>query len=139
MLLRAIWAPTVFGVAGAVFDAEGRVLLVRHRYNPGWRLPGGGVGRGELPQKAILRELAEEVGLTGGVPEFFGLYVSKAGWVSNVVALYRVRGGSVNFRPNLEIKEICFADLKQPPKGCSRATLRRLRELSGDAAPSAKW
>src|SRR5690349_9474413 len=137
MLLRAIWAPTVFGVAGAVFDGEGRILLVKHRYNPGWRLPGGGVGRGELPQKAIVRELAEEVGLSGGVTDFFGLYVSRAGWVTNVVALYRIREAGVNFRPNLEIKEICFADLQAPPQGCTRATLRRLRELSG-AAPSAK-
>jgi 8-oxo-dGTP pyrophosphatase MutT (NUDIX family) len=131
MTLRAIWSPTAFGVAGIVFDESGQVLLVRHRYNPGWRLPGGGVARGEPPQVAVLRELAEEVGLCGGVPEFFGLYVRKAGWATSVVALYRISGASVNFRPNLEIREICFADPLSPPDGCTQATLKRLAELGG--------
>jgi len=139
MTLRSLWAPTAFGVAAAVEGEDGRVLLVRHRYAPGWRLPGGGVNRGEPPQAAILRELGEEVGLTGGEARFFALYTRKAGWATSVVALYRVRGAAVNFRPNLEIKEICFADPRLPPDGCSPATLRRLRELTGAAEPVPHW
>ena len=138
MTVRAIWSPTAMGVAGAVYDDQGRILLVKHRYNPGWRLPGGGVDRGEPPRDAVLRELAEEVGLSGGVAEFFGLYVRKAGWVTAVVALYRVRGAQVNFRPNLEIKEICYADPKQPPDGLTPAARKRLKELAG-AEVSAYW
>lgn len=137
--LRALWSPSVFGVAGAVFDEAGRVLLVRQRYMAGWRLPGGGVDRGEPPQAALLRELGEEVGLTGGAAHFFGLYNRRAGWASNVVALYRVTGASVNFRPNLEVSEICFADPAHPPEGCSDATLRRLSEFGGTVAPSPTW
>jgi 8-oxo-dGTP pyrophosphatase MutT (NUDIX family) len=139
MTLRAGWAPTVFGAAAAVEGDDGRVLLVRHRYNPGWRLPGGGVNRGEPPQAAILRELAEEVGLTGGAARFFALYTRKAGWATSVVALYRISGAAVNFRPNLEISEICFADPRVPPEGCSPATLQRLKELTGGAEPSPYW
>jgi 8-oxo-dGTP pyrophosphatase MutT (NUDIX family) len=139
MTARALLSPSVFGVAGAVFDGEGRVLLVRQRYMAGWRLPGGGVDRGEPPQAGLLRELGEEVGLTGGSAHFFGLYNRRAGWASNVVALYRVTGASVNFRPNLEVREICFADPYHPPPGCSDATLRRLRELAGAVAPSPVW
>lgn len=139
MTARALWSPSVFGVAGAVFDEQGRVLLVRQRYMAGWRLPGGGVDRGEAPQAALLRELGEEIGLSGGVPHFFGLYNRRAGWASNVVALYRVTGGSVNFRPNFEVVEICFADPAYPPDGCSDATARRLSELCGAAPPTAHW
>ena len=138
MTVRAIWSPTAMGVAGAVYDDQGRILLVRHSYNPGWRLPGGGVDRGEPPQDAILRELAEEVGLTGGVAEFFGLYVRKAGWVTAVIALYRIQGAQVNFRPNLEIKEICYADPRTPPEGCTPAARKRLKELAG-AGLSPYW
>jgi 8-oxo-dGTP pyrophosphatase MutT (NUDIX family) len=131
MTVRAIWSPTAMGVAGAVIDDRGQILLVKHRYNPGWRLPGGGVNRGEPVQDAVLRELSEEVGLTGGACEFFGLYVRKAGWATAVIAVYRIRGAQVNFRPNLEIKEICYADPARPPQGCTQAARKRLRELAG--------
>jgi ADP-ribose pyrophosphatase YjhB (NUDIX family) len=136
---RALWAPTALGVAALVEDADGRVLLVRHSYNPGWRLPGGGVGRGEPPGDTILRELREEVGLEGGSARFVSLHSRKAGWVTMVVALYHVTGGSVRFRPNLEIREICFADPRRPPDGTTPATLRRLAELAGTVTPSPYW
>jgi len=139
MTLRALLSPTVMGVVAAVEGADGRVLLVRHRFDPGWRLPGGGVNRGEPAQAAILRELAEEVGLAGGAAQFFALYTGSTGWATQVVALYRVGGGAVNFRPNLEIREICFADPNAPPAGCAPATLRRLKELTGAADVSARW
>jgi ADP-ribose pyrophosphatase YjhB (NUDIX family) len=138
MTLRAIWSPTAMGVAGAVYDDQGQVLLVKHRYNPGWRLPGGGVNRGEPPQDAVMRELAEEVGLSGGAAEFFGLYVRRAGWATAVIAVYRVRGARVNFRPNLEIKDICYADPTSPPQGCTPAARKRLKELAG-AGLSPHW
>jgi ADP-ribose pyrophosphatase YjhB (NUDIX family) len=136
--LRALVAPTVLGVTGAVFNDRGQVLLVRHRYQPGWRLPGGGVARGEPPQAAILRELAEEVGLSAGAADFFGLYTCRAGWATNVVTLYRVRG-AIAFRPNLEISAICHADPANPPEGTTPATRRRLAELTGTATPSSYW
>jgi 8-oxo-dGTP pyrophosphatase MutT (NUDIX family) len=130
--LKALASPAAFGATGLVLDASGRALLVRHRYMTGWQLPGGGVGRGEPPEMAVLRELREEVGLGGGVATFAGLYTRGAGWVTNVIALYRITGASVNFRPSLEIREICFVDPSAPPPGCSPATLRRLAEFCGE-------
>jgi ADP-ribose pyrophosphatase YjhB (NUDIX family) len=127
------------GVAALVEDGEGRVLLVRHSYNPGWRLPGGGVGRGEACADAVLRELCEEVGLSGGSAGFVSLHSRAAGWATMVVALYRVTGAAVNFRPNLEIREICFADPRHPPQGSTPATLRRLAEFTGAVTPSLYW
>jgi 8-oxo-dGTP pyrophosphatase MutT (NUDIX family) len=135
---KALISPTAFGVAGVVIGEDGKVLLVRHRYMTGWQLPGGGVDRAEPPEQAIRRELGEEVGLTGGIVTFLGLYTRGAGWATNVVALYRVTGGTIAFRPSLEIRQICFAEPEAPPSDTTAATLRRLAELGG-AAVSPYW
>lgn len=54
-------------VAAALVDAGGRVLLQQR--SPGrvmaglWEFPGGKVEPGELPEAALVRELAEELGI----------------------------------------------------------------------------
>jgi 8-oxo-dGTP diphosphatase len=42
------------------------LLLVRSSYRIAWNFPGGGIRRGEIPEAAAKRELAEEIGLTIG-------------------------------------------------------------------------
>lgn len=52
--------------AGAVIKKEGRVLLVKRRYEPSkekWSIPGGLVELGERVKDAVKREVYEEVGL----------------------------------------------------------------------------
>lgn len=44
-------------------DEEGRVLLVKPTYKPGWDLPGGMAEANEAPDDAARRELKEELGL----------------------------------------------------------------------------
>lgn len=139
MTARALFAPTVMGVAGAVFDAGGRVLLIRQSYTRGWLFPGGGVDRHEAPTAALMRELHEEVGLQGGTAEFFGLYTRKAGWATNVIALYRVTGGSIDFKPSWEVRQAAFFDPLSPPDGTTGATRRRLQELMGALPKGEHW
>ena len=45
------------------FDANGRVLLVRPAYRPGWDIPGGYLHPGETPSEAAAREVSEELGI----------------------------------------------------------------------------
>lgn len=53
-------------VRAVVTDRRGRVLLIRpHGYSSdNWTFAGGGVERGENADKAVRRELREELGLT---------------------------------------------------------------------------
>ena len=44
-------------------DDEGRVLVVKPNYKPGWDLPGGMVEANEAPASGLQRELREELGL----------------------------------------------------------------------------
>jgi 8-oxo-dGTP diphosphatase len=56
------------GTAIAVWVGD-RVLVVRHSYKPGLRLPGGGVKAGEDHMLAAIRELQEETGLIVAVAD----------------------------------------------------------------------
>jgi 8-oxo-dGTP pyrophosphatase MutT (NUDIX family) len=64
--LARIWwqltRPRHEGAVVAVYVGPA-LLLVRSSYGVGWHLPGGGVRRGEMPEAAAQRELAEEIGL----------------------------------------------------------------------------
>jgi len=59
-------ARPMIAVAGIVFDAAGRVLLVERGQPPGegrWTVPGGRLEPGETLVAGVARELAEETGL----------------------------------------------------------------------------
>jgi 8-oxo-dGTP pyrophosphatase MutT (NUDIX family) len=137
--LQAVATPVAFG-ALALVEQGGKVVLVRHSYAPGWRLPGGGVRRGEPPEDAVLRELREEIGLThAATPQLFGLYTRKVFLVTNLIAVYRVREASFVFAPSLEIRAITLADPILPPPGTAEAVRRRLAELVGERVPTPYW
>lgn len=59
--------PQVLVAAAALVDGDGRVLLAQRP--PGkslaglWEFPGGKVEPGETPERALIRELSEELGL----------------------------------------------------------------------------
>ena len=138
--LKAWISPVAFGVSAIVDDEAGRILLVRHSYQPGWHLPGGGVGAAEPPAEAILRELKEEVGLSeSAAPELVGVFTRRIGWVTNVIALYRVAQARIAFAPNAEILEIVWADPRALPEGTVRGARRRLAEFTDKTAPQPYW
>lgn len=59
--------PLVMVVAAALIDAQGRVLLAQRPEGKAmaglWEFPGGKVGKGEIPEFALMRELEEELGI----------------------------------------------------------------------------
>jgi 8-oxo-dGTP pyrophosphatase MutT (NUDIX family) len=56
--------PRTYGAHAFALTPERNLILVKLRYAPGWRLPGGGRRSGEDPKDAALRELREEIGMT---------------------------------------------------------------------------
>lgn len=59
--------PTIRVVAGALFDAAGRVLIAQRppgKHMAGrWEFPGGKIQEGESEYQALVRELGEELGV----------------------------------------------------------------------------
>ena len=55
----------VLVVAAALYDAEGRILLAQRPAGKPmaglWEFPGGKVETGETPERALVRELQEEL------------------------------------------------------------------------------
>ena len=139
LVMRSLFRPVAFGVVGAVLDSEGRVLLVRQTYAAGWRLPGGAIELGEVPEAALRRELHEEVGLAGGRARLFGIYSRKLWWLTHVVALYVIEGSEVHFRPNREVSAIRWDLPGAPLSGITPAVARRLAELAAGAQQDGKW
>jgi 8-oxo-dGTP pyrophosphatase MutT (NUDIX family) len=58
----------------AVRNATGQVLLVRRIDDGNWELPGGRIEVGETAQQAVLREVAEESGITIEITTLSGVY-----------------------------------------------------------------
>jgi len=65
-------------VAALLVNQEGRLLIAeRLRHRNAWQFPQGGVDRGEAPQAALFRELAEEIGVA---PELVEIVMQRGGY-----------------------------------------------------------
>ncbi len=129
------------GVRAACFNAEGKVFLVRHTYVPGWYMPGGGMEHGETALEALTKELREEGNLVmTSEPDLLQVYYNRKTSKRDHVLFYRVTvEQTAPRRPDREIAESGFFALDALPDEITDATLRRLRELSGEEARSDYW
>ncbi len=71
-------SPTPFSAGdGAVFDADGRLLLIRRSDNQKWAMPGGVFEVGESPAEGTIREVFEETGLRVRPLRLIGVFDSR--------------------------------------------------------------
>lgn len=131
------------GAQALVVDAEGRVLLVRHGYRPGWHFPGGGVEKDETLAEALVRELEEETGIVPeGPAELVGVYAHFDVFPGDHIALFLVRQWRQPKvpEPSYEIAEQGFFALDRLPPGTTRGTRDRIAEvLQGQRPRSPHW
>jgi len=130
------------GVRGAVLNADGEVLLVRHTYTPGWHLPGGGVEPGETLADALAKELREEANVTlTGPAALHGLFLNRESSRRDHVAVFVVRSfaQAEPKQPDREIAEAGFFALSALPEGTTQGTRRRLAEIAGGLPASGVW
>lgn len=80
------------GVDAAVFDDDGRVLLVQRADNGRWCMPGGLADVGESPAQAAEREVWEETGLHVEARRLVGVFDGRVslGWPEGAMHLYHI-------------------------------------------------
>lgn len=133
--------PMTLGVRGVALD-EGRVMLVKHGYLPGWHLPGGGVEAGETCEHALAREMEEEACLVCEAPlQLLGLFHNSSASSRDHVAVYVARRFRIvgERKPDREIVAARFFSLDALPEDTTRATRARLAEILGSAPLSPTW
>ena len=129
------------GTRTAAIDGQGQVLLVRHSYQPGWMLPGGGVERGETLAEAAVRELREEAGIVAEEePLLHGVFLNDRNFRGDHVACFVLRRFSQGPAPaSLEIAETRFCAAHQLPEGTTSGTRRRLAEILQGLPRAGRW
>jgi 8-oxo-dGTP pyrophosphatase MutT (NUDIX family) len=129
------------GARTAVIDGEGRFLLVKATYAPGWIFPGGGVERGEACEDSARRELLEEAGIIAKGPlQLFGIFNNDAEMKGDHLAFYVLREfEAMAFRPNMEIADVRFFAADDLPERVNGGSRRRIAELVAGTTPSLIW
>ena len=107
--------------AGAVvFNQNGEVLLLKHRFRPGsgWGLPGGFIEKAEQPIDALRRELREEIGLEVQDVEIFA--VRSFAKPQQVEVLFRCRSNGTLKPQTIEVERADWFLVANLPDGLPR-------------------
>lgn len=123
------------GVRVLIYKDE-KILLVKHRYYDVWVMPGGKMNKGESPEQAARKELAEEVGI---IPENFeyqlGVYKNTTGGKNDTVYTYvlthfkNIKDFKRTFINWIEVKEMKWFYILDLPEKTTRATMDRITEF----------
>jgi len=130
--------PLLLVVAAALIDADGRVLIAQRPKGKAmaglWEFPGGKVNLGETPEAALIRELAEELGIDVTHRCLAPLSFASHGYETFhlLMPLYvcRVWHGAVASREGQALKwvwPVRLADYPMPP--ADRPLVAMLRDL----------
>lgn len=118
--------------AGAlIFNSEGKVLLLKHRFRAGsgWGIPGGFLEAGEQPEEAMRRELREEIGLEVEQVEIFTSRSFKK--PQQVEILFRCRADAEVKPLTIEVERAEWFSVHSLPSGLpkdQRAIIERVNE-----------
>jgi 8-oxo-dGTP diphosphatase len=133
--LGVLFTETRFTVTtGAVIeDAQGRVLLLQHRFRPGsgWGIPGGFMQAGEQPEAALRRELREEVGIE--LEQIELAFVRALERYQQVELTFRCTARGAASPQALEVQQAAWFTLDELPAGLSHDQ-RQLIERALQAA-----
>ncbi len=108
------------------------VVLIKHVYEEGWYLPGGGLGRNESFEDAARREVREEIGVTVSNLQLLAMYHIRSEGRSDHTALFVASDFEGEPRAiSAEIAAVKFAPLSTLPQDAVPSTVRGIALLRG--------
>ena len=141
-LLRVYWylfRPVTMGVRVILIN-DGQFVLVKHSYQEGWYLPGGGVKRGEMLEQAIRREAAEECGAKLNQIRLLGIYSRFGEYKSDHITLFLCEDFSLEAKHDQEIKQVASFTFEQLPENTSPGSRRKIEAfINENLEPSGMW
>jgi ADP-ribose pyrophosphatase YjhB (NUDIX family) len=124
-----IWYRNPVPAAGVLLVEDGKVLLVKRKFEPragAWCLPAGFMESGETPEETAVRELREETGLEARLTGLFHVY---AGFddprVRAVLILYGAERTGGVLTPGDDAIEADWFPLASPPADIAFEAHRR--------------
>ena len=134
--------PMTMGVRCLLISSDNSVILVKHRYQPGWHMPGGGMNPGETTRSALQREIREEAGIDiVGEPKLHGVFLNDSISKRDHVSVYI----SNDFRklPDTklcwEISECRSFPIEELPSDIEPGTKARIQEALGQRKITEFW
>jgi len=129
-----IFKPRLVGVK-IMFVRDGQVLLVRHTYEKGWHLPGGGVKRGEMLETAVYREADEELGATIRDITLLGVYSNVAEYKNDYIITVVSHDFTIGQPKDDEIAAYAFYPFDDLPPDAVAGTRHRVAEYQANQQP----
>lgn len=125
--------PLTLGARALIYDeSSNAIYLIKHTYQKGWAMPGGGVEVGESGVMALQREIEEETGIIPVDPILKSLYYNNSVSKRDHVLVFLVDNWtlSANFKVNSkEISDGKWFELDKLPKDVTEDTLHHIKEF----------
>jgi 8-oxo-dGTP diphosphatase len=118
--MRASNAQFTVTAGAIIFNENGEILLLKHRFRAGsgWGLPGGFLNAGEQPLDALKRELREEIALEVEDAEIFASRSFRK--PQQVEVLFRCRANGVAKPQTMEVELADWFSIASLPDGLPR-------------------
>jgi 8-oxo-dGTP pyrophosphatase MutT (NUDIX family) len=111
---------------------DGQVVLVKHTYQEGWYLVGGGIKQNETPEEAGRREAREEAGAQLGSMTLFGIFTQYIENRSDHIIVFVCNDFTLVPVKDFEIESVQLFPVDKLPEDIRPACKRRIEEyLSG--------